>query len=265
MKILFLGVIVGKTGRNAAVRFLSDLASGAERPDLVIANADFAAEGSGLTGEMATELLEAGVDVITMGQNVWSQSDLETAIETHQEILRPLNLPESSPGRGITFVEPRSGGPAVAVVNLLGYTFITKSLPDNPFPMIHRIVRDVSARTNIVIVDFYAVPSAEKVAMRYHLDGMVSFLAGTGTLVQTADDQVSKTGTASITDVGMSGAYDAVVGFEKDGEIARFTTSMKRFPRTAEGRGRLDAVVCDVNPETGWAVSIHRISEIIET
>jgi metallophosphoesterase (TIGR00282 family) len=265
MKILFLGVIVGRAGRHAAIRFLSDLGSGAERPDLVIANADFASEGSGLTGEMAVELMEAGVDVITMGQNVWSQSDLETSIETRHGILRPLNLPESSPGSGITFVEPRSGGPAVGLINLLGYTFISKSLPDNPFPVIHRIVRDVSSRANVVIVDFYAVPSAEKVAMRYHLDGMVSFLAGTGTLVQTADEQVSKTGTASITDVGMVGAYDSVVGFEKDGEISRFTTSMKRFPRAAEGRARLDAVACEVNPETGWTVSIRRISEIIET
>jgi hypothetical protein len=264
MKILFLGVIVGKTGRSAAARFLSDFTSDAGRPDLVIANANHAAEGSGLTGEIAGELLDAGVDVITMGQDVWAQSDLESVIETRPEILRPLNLPALSPGRGIMVAGTRVAGAAAGIINLSGYTFIGRILPDNPFPVIHPIVKDVSARTTVTIMDFFAVPTAEKLAMRHHLDGMVSLLVGTGTLVQTADEQISKTGTASITDVGMSGAYDSVVGFEKEGEIRRFTTSMKSFPRTAQGRARVDAVLCEVNSETGWAVSIRRISEIIE-
>jgi metallophosphoesterase (TIGR00282 family) len=265
MKILFLGVIVGKTGRSAVTRFLSDFISEHGSPDFVIANADHAAEGSGLTGEIAQDLLDAGVNVITMGQDVWAQSDLESSIGMHPEILRPLNLPESNPGRGIIISKTPTGGTSIGVINLSGYTFIGRILPDNPFPTVHALVKDVSARASVTIIDFFAVPSAEKVAMRHHLDGIVSLLIGTGTLVQTADEQISKTGTASITDVGMCGAYDSVVGFEKEGEIKRFTTSMKSFARTAHGRARVDALLCEVDPETGWATSVRRISEIIET
>ncbi len=265
MKILFVGVIVGKTGRLAATRFLSNFMAENGRPDLIIANADHAAEGSGLTGETAGELLDAGVDVITLGQNVWAQSDIESVIEKRRDILRPLNLPATSPGQGILITEAGADKIPVGIINLSGYTFIGRILPDNPFPIIHGIVRDVSAKARVTVMDFFAVPSAEKVAMRYHLDGMISILVGTGTLVQTADEQISKMGSASITDVGMVGAYDSVVGLEKDGEIGRFTTSMKSFARTAGGRARVDAVLCEVDPDTGWAVSIQRISEIIET
>lgn len=264
MKILFLGVVVGKTGRNAAVRFLSDFTAEHGKPDLTIANADYAAEGLGLTGEIAAELTEAGVDVITMGQNVWAQSDLETVIDKRRDILRPLNLPDTSPGRGILTVEAGVDKRPVGVINLSGYTFISRTLPDNPFPLIHGVLKEVSAAAKVTVIDFFAVPSAEKVAMRHHLDGMVTLLVGTGTLVQTADEQISKTGSASITDAGMIGAYDSVVGFEKEGEIRRFTTSVKSFARTAEGRARVDAVVCEVDPGTGWARSIQRISTIIE-
>jgi hypothetical protein len=160
---------------------------------------------------------------------------------------------------------PRNGGPPAGVVNISGYTFIGRILPDNPFPLIHGIVREARSGATVTVVDFFAIPTAEKVAMKHHLDGMVSLLVGTGTLVQTADEQISKTGTASITDVGMTGAYDSVVGFEKEGEIRRFTTSMKSFARAAEGRARVDAILCEIDPDTGWALSIRRISEIIET
>lgn len=262
MRILFLGVISGKTGRSAAVRFLTDYTAQNGKPDLIIANADHAAEGSGLTGDIAAELVAAGVDTITLGQNAWAQSDLESVIEKRNDILRPLNLPPTSPGRGILITEVGTGEIPVGLINLSGYTFIKRMLPDNPFPIIHDVLRDVASRARVTIVDFCAIPSAEKVAMRYHLDGMVSLLVGTGTMVQTADEQISKTGSASITDVGMVGAYDSVVGFEKDGEIKRFTTSVKSFARTAEGRARVDAVVCDIDPGTGWARSIQRISMI---
>jgi len=264
MKILFLGGIGGKTGRSAAVRFLSEFNDKNGKADLTIANADHAAEGSGLTGDIAAELVDAGVDVITTGQNVWSQSDLESAIGKRQDILRPLNLPSTSPGRGILITEAGPDKIPVGVIDLSGYTFINRILPDNPFPVIHDVVKEVSSRARVTVIDFCAIPSAEKVAMRYHIDGMISLLVGTGTLVQTADEQVSKTGSASITDAGMIGAYDSVVGFEKDGEIKRFTTSVRSFARTAEGRARVDAVLCDVDSGTGWARSIQRISTIIE-
>ena len=264
MKILFLGVIAGKTGRSAAVRFLTDFIAQNGKPDLTIANADHAAEGLGLTGDIAAELVDAGVDAITLGQNVWAQSDLESAIEKRHDILRPINLPRMNPGQGVLITEVGTDKVPVGLINLSGYTFIGRILPDNPFPIIHDLLREVSSRVRVTVIDFCAIPSAEKVAMRYHLDGMISLLVGTGTLVQTADEQISKTGSASITDVGMIGAYDSVVGFEKDGEIKRFTTSVKSFARTAEGRARVDALVCDIDPDTGWARSIQRISTIIE-
>ncbi|MBN2223612.1 MAG: YmdB family metallophosphoesterase [Deltaproteobacteria bacterium] len=265
MNILFLGVIMGKTGRRAAARFISKFTAENNRPELIIVNGDHATEGSGLTGDTAGELLGAGADIITLGQNVWGQADIESVLDKRPDILRPFNLPGTSPGRGTLITEVGIGRVPVGIINISGYTFIGRILPDNPFPIIHDIVKDVSARTRVTVMDFFAVPTAEKAAMRYHLDGMISLLVGTGTHVQTADEQISKTGTASITDVGMVGAYDSVVGFEKDGEIKRFTTSMKSFPRTAEGRARVDAVLCEVDPDTGWALSIKRISEIIET
>jgi 2',3'-cyclic-nucleotide 2'-phosphodiesterase len=264
MKILFLGVIVGKAGRSAVARFLPDFITENGKPDLTIANADHAAEGSGLTGDIAAQLFDAGVDAITMGQNVWSQSDIESVIEKRHDILRPINLPVTSPGRGILIMDAGTDKIPVGLINLSGYTFITRILPDNPFPIIRDVLKDVSAKARVTVIDFFAVPSAEKVAMRFHLDGMISLLVGTGTLVQTADEQISKTGSASITDVGMIGAYDSVVGFEKDGEIRRFTTSVKSFAHTAEGRMRVDAILCDIDPDTGWARSIQRISKIIE-
>ncbi len=264
MKILFLGVIVGKTGRHAATRFLADIVKRDGRPDLVIANANHAAEGAGLTKDTATELLDAGVDVITMGQDIWSQSDIEDFIAKTDRVLRPHNLPPTSPGKGILITEAAKGSPRVGIINLSGYTFIKKLLPENPFPIVQGILKGMRESVQVIVMDFYAVPSAEKAAMKHHLDGMLSLIAGTGTLVQTSDESVSKTGTASITDVGMIGAYDSVVGFEKEGEIRRFTTSIKSFPKPAQGRARADAILCEIDEETGWAASISRISEIMD-
>jgi metallophosphoesterase (TIGR00282 family) len=263
MKVLFLGVIVGKTGRQAAARFLADFTGANGKPDLVIANADFAVDGAGLTKDSATELFSAGVDVITMGEHVWAQSELETFITKTERVLRPVNLPGSNPGRGILFFEPPGGEP-VGIINLSGYTFIRRILPENPFPIIRGIVAGAREAAQVIVMDFFAVPSAEKAAMRHHLDGLASLIAGTGTLVQTSDETIGKTGTASITDVGMVGAYDSVVGLERESEIRRYTTSVKSFPRAAEGRARVDAILCDIDAQTGWARSIERISVIVE-
>ena len=264
MKVLFLGVIVGKAGRDAAARFMADFVRDRGKPDLAIANANHAAQGAGLTKDTAIEIFDSGVDVITMGQDVWAQSELEDFIAKRDEILRPVNLPESNPGRGILSFETAGGSGPVGIINLSGYSFIRNILPENPFPIIHGLVRKTRAAAQVIVMDFYAVPSAEKAAMKYHLDGMVSLIAGTGTLVQTSDESVSKTGTASITDVGMVGAYESVVGFEKEREIRRYTTSVKSFPKPAEGKGRADAILCEIDPETGWALSIERISDIID-
>ncbi len=263
MKILFLGVVVGSCGRNAVSDFLKKLSAGDEKPDLVICNANHAAGGSGLTKETASELFCAGVDIITMGENVWDQKDLQTFIDETPDVLRPNNLPESNPGSGTTIKEVGDGRIKVGVINLSGHSFIRRIIPDNPFPGVYKLVDGLRSDTDIIVLDFFARTTAEKAAMRIHLDGRISMIVGTGTLVQTADEALSKLGTASITDVGMCGAANSILGFDKEKEIRRFRTSMKMFPTPAEGTALVNAVLCDVDDKSGRARSIERIKEII--
>lgn len=259
MKVIFIGVIVGSTGRDAIAPFLNEIKKDGREPDLVIANANNAAGGLGLTKDAATSLFDDGVDVITMGENVWDQKELQTYIDKQPDILRPYNLPEISPGSGILIREVGKNGTKVGIINISGYAFIRRVLPDNPFPMIYGVINDIKGKTPVIIVDFFSIPSAEKVAMKIHLDGRISIFAGTGTLVQSADEKVSRLGTASITDVGMVGAFDSVCGFEKEVEIKRFKTSMKSFPKPAKGQALINAIYSEIDDTTGEARSIERI------
>jgi metallophosphoesterase (TIGR00282 family) len=264
MKILFIGVVVGSCGRDAVSDFLKKISAGNKKPDLVICNANHAAGGAGLTKETASELFGAGVDIITMGENVWDQKELQTFIEETTDILRPNNLPESNPGSGTIIKEVGDGRIKVGVINLSGHSFIKRIIPDNPFPGIYKLVDGLRNDTDIIILDFFTRTTAEKVAMRIHLDGRVSMAIGTGTLVQTADEATSKLGTASITDVGMCGASNSILGFDKEKEIKRFRTSMKMFPTPAEGTALVNAVLCEVDDKSGRALSIERIKEVID-
>lgn len=264
MKVLFFGVIVGSQGREAVTHYMGRLKGLGEEPDFVIANGNHAAGGAGLTGEKADELFGAGVDVVTMGENVWDQKDLQSAILKRSGILRPENLPESNPGSGILTKEVGVKNRKVGVVNIAGYSYMRRIIPDNVFPKIHELIRKISETTDIVIVDFFAKTTAEKVAMAIHLDGMISLLAGSGTLVQTADEAVSRLGTASITDVGMVGAANSVVGFDKEKEIKKFRTAMKAFSTPAKGKPLLNAVMVEIDDESGRAVSIVRINEVLD-
>lgn len=264
MKVISFGVIVGSSGREGVAHYLERLKELGETPDLVIANANHAAGGAGLTGEKADELFEAGVDVLTMGENVWDQKDLQSAIVKRPEILRPENLPEDTPGGGVLIYEVGERNLKVGIINISGHSFMMRIIPDNIFPKIHGLVKKVVDETNIVIVDFYAKTTAEKRAMAAHLDGMVSLLSGSGTLVQTADEKVSNLGTAYITDVGMVGTANSVLGFNKEREIWKFQTAMKAFSSPAKGAPLLNAVHVEIDDESGQATSIVRINEVLD-
>jgi metallophosphoesterase (TIGR00282 family) len=264
MKVLFFGVIIGSPGREAVKHYIDFLKGRGEEPDLVIANGNHAAGGAGLTGEKADELFEAGVDVVTTGENVWDQKDLQSSILKRPNILRPENLPESNPGSGILIKEVEGKNLKVGIVNIAGYSYMRRIIPDNVFPKIHGLIKEIADTTNIVIVDFFAKTTAEKVAMAIHLDGMISLFAGTGALVQTADETVSRLGTASITDVGMAGAANSVVGFDVEREIRKFRTAMKAFSTPAKGKPLLNAVMVEIDDKSGRALSIVRINEIFD-
>lgn len=264
MKLLFFGVVVGSPGREAVAHFIERLEKTGDKPDLVIANGNYAAGGAGLTGEKADELFKAGVDVITTGENVWDQKDLQSAILKRPRVLRPENLPEGSPGSGVSIVEAGEEKRKVGIVNIVGYSFMARVLPENPFPKIRGLIKEVDEETDIIIVDFFAKTTAEKIAMTIHLDGMVSLLAGTGTLVQTADESVSRLGTAAVTDVGMVGVANSVLGFDKEKEIRKFRTAVKAFSTPAKGKPLVNAILVEIDEASDRAKSIARINEILD-
>jgi metallophosphoesterase (TIGR00282 family) len=264
MKLLFFGVVVGSPGRGAVAHYIERLEKAGDRPDLVIANGNYAAGGAGLTGEKADELFGAGVDVVTTGENVWDQKDLQTAIVKRPGLLRPENLPADSPGSGTLIAEVGDERRKVGIVNIVGYSFMGRILPENPFPKIRGLIKEMEGETDIIVVDFFAKTTAEKVAMTVHLDGTVSMIAGTGTLVQTADEEVSRLGTAAITDVGMVGAANSVLGFDREREIKKFRTAMKAFSTPAKGRPLVNAVMVEIDEVSGRAESIVRINEVFD-
>lgn len=262
LNILFFGDIVGEPGRTALMRCLPDLRQeyGA---DFVIANAENAAGGRGVTPALAQELLKAGVDAITTGDHVWDQKELAPWLDTEPRVLRPLNYPPGTPGHGSVVLDTPRG--RVAVMQLQGRSFIQPPL-ENPFILgqaeAERLKREEGA--NVIFVDMHAETTSEKIAMGYHLDSLVSGMAGTHTHVQTADETIHEGGTAYLTDVGMCGPRDSVLGRDREAIIKRFCTSMPaQFP-VAGWPVILCAVMIGVDEETGKAVKIERIQRIVE-
>jgi len=227
--------------------------------DLTIVNGENAAGGAGLTAPTAEEILAAGADVITTGNHVWDKRDVVPLLERDPRILRPANYPEGSPGRGV-YVGTAAGVP-VAVVNMMGRVFMP--LVDDPFRAADRVVASLGDKARVVIVDFHAEATSEKSAFAWALDGRVTAVLGTHTHVATADARVLPGGTAFITDVGMTGPFDSVIGVKKEQAIERFRTSRSVPYETADGDVRLAAVVIDVDAASGRARSIERI-ELVE-
>jgi len=256
LRLLFLGDIVGKPGRELIRRGLSSLIEHYE-VDLVVANAENAAAGRGITREIGDHLLGWGVDVMTSGNHIWSQREAIDYIGAEARLLRPANFPAGVPGNGSYLARTGTGRP-VGVINVMGRVFMQEL--DNPFTRVLQEVEAMRARTRVILVDFHAEATSEKVAMGWHLDGKVTAVIGTHTHVQTADEQILPGGTAYLTDAGMTGPHDGVIGVEKGPILDRFQRGMPVRMETASGNPRLNGILIAADEETGKAVSVRRIS-----
>lgn len=254
MRILFVGDIVGAPGRRIARLRLKGLTRDIGA-DLTIVNGENAAGGAGLTTATAEELFAAGADVITTGNHVWDKREALGLLEREPRILRPANYPEGSPGAGVVVVT--AAETKVAVVNLMGRVFMP--LLDDPFRAADRILDELRGSARVVLVDFHAEATSEKMAFAWYLDGRVAAVLGTHTHVATADARILPGGTAFITDVGMTGPFDSVIGVKKEQAIERFRTSRSIPYETADGDVRLAAVRVDVDSLSGRALAIERI------
>jgi len=255
MRILFVGDIVGKPGRDLTRRAVPLLVRH-RGIDLVVANVENAAGGFGVTRETGDAILAAGVHVMTSGNHIWDKKEALAYIAAESRLLRPLNYPAAAPGRGTWTASIEGVG--VAVVNAMGRVHMP--LVDDPFAALAAEVTRVRALASIVIVDFHAEATSEKVAMGWHLDGRVTAVVGTHTHVQTADERVLPGGTAYVTDVGMTGPHDSVIGVEKAAALARFLTGLPSRFETATGDPRLHAVVVEADEAAGHALAIERLS-----
>jgi len=255
MNILFIGDIVGKPGRQAVAGLLPKLKR-EYHLDCVIANGENAAHGAGVTTATVRELLAAGVDVITTGDHVWDQKGFEQEIDNLPQIVRPANIAPSAPGRGAVVVNVGDKA-SVGVVNLLGRVYMPNS--DCPFRAARAEVAKLRRQTSIIIVDLHAEATSEKIAMGRYLDGQVSLVVGTHTHVQTADEQILPKGTAYLSDAGMCGPHDSVLGRDVEAVIQRFVSGMPQRLEVASGKIELCGVVVDVDDGTGLARKIDRV------
>lgn len=255
MKILFIGDVVGKPGREAVTALVPRLRRERE-VDLVIANGENSAHGAGLTGSTVNDLLQAGVDVITTGDHVWDQKEIYAVIEREPRLLRPLNMPPSAPGKGSTIVHVDDRF-AVGVVNLIGRVFMPPN--DCPFRAADAEVARLRRQTSVIFVDFHGEATSEKIAMGRYLDGKISALVGTHTHVQTADEQILPNGTGYLSDAGMTGPHDSVLGREVEPVIKRFLTQMPQKFEVATRQVQLCGVVVDVDEDSGKARRVERL------
>ena len=256
MNILFVGDIVGRPGRELVRKGLRALVD-RHSIDLVVANAENAAAGFGVTREIGDTLLEWGVDVMTSGNHIWDKKEVIEYIGAEPRLLRPANYPAGVPGRG-SYVAQTGDGRAVGVINLMGRVFMLNI--DDPFAAALREIEAIRHRTRVILVDFHAEATSEKIAMGWHLDGKVTAVIGTHTHVQTADERVLPHGTAYLTDAGMTGPHDSIIGMEKDPSLARFLTAMPIRFEPATGNPRLNGAVIEADDKTGRALRITRIS-----
>jgi metallophosphoesterase (TIGR00282 family) len=257
LRILFIGDVVGRVGRTTVRELLPGIRE-RRRVDLVVANAENAAGGIGLTEKTGRELLRAGVDVLTSGNHIWDKREGGELTESWGELLRPANYPPGTPGRG-GGVFTADDGTGVGVINLQGRVFMQEI--DCPFREASRLVEELRATTPVILVDLHAEATSEKAALAWHLAGRVSAVVGTHTHVQTADERILDHHTAFITDVGMTGPWDSVIGIRKELSIARFVTQLPQRFEAAPGPGVLSGVVIDVDPKTGAATAIKRVLE----
>lgn len=256
MKILFIGDIVGKPGRRAVNELMPRLISDHEI-DFVIANCENAAAGFGVTRDIVEELYNCRIDVLTSGNHIWDKREVMEFIGDYETLLRPANYPAKVPGAGAV-VMPTASGEYVGVLNLAGRIFMHPI--DCPFETAKNRIAEMQKKTKVIIVDIHAEATSEKRALGWYLDGEVSAVLGTHTHVQTADEEILPQGTAYLSDVGMTGPFDSVIGIKKEAIIERFLTQIPNRFEMAKGDVRLQGVLLDVDAATGKANSLERIS-----
>lgn len=257
MRLLMIGDIVGRPGRRACRAEVEQLVRD-HGVDLVIANGENAAGGNGITREVANELFSYGIDVLTMGNHVWDKKEILGFIEQEARLLRPANYPPGTPGVGYAYYRTRNDL-KVAVVNLSGRVYLANL--ECPFRTVDRILDDVRKYTPVVVVDFHAEATSEKIALGWYLDGKVSAVFGTHTHVQTADERILPRGTAYISDVGMTGPRDSIIGVKIETVLEKFLSQMPKQFQVAGGLYQFNAVLVTVDPDSGNALDISRIQE----
>jgi metallophosphoesterase (TIGR00282 family) len=259
MRLLFIADIVGQPGRRAVQHFIPQLRR-RENLDVVIANGENSAGGSGITKRTADEIFAAGADVITSGDHLWDQKEVMELLEKEPRFVRPLNYPAGTPGQGSVLVQ-KPGLPPLAVINLQGRTFMQPL--ENPFHAIEAEVSRLRQLTRLIFIDFHAEATSEKVALARMLDGRVSAVVGTHTHVQTADEQIFPGGTAFLCDGGFTGPHESVIGREIEPIIARFMTNMPQRFEVAKGRVLMQGALVEIDNLSGRATSIQRVSELL--
>ena len=259
MKVLFIGDIVGSSGRDIVKDLLPQIKI-ENKVDVVIANGENAAGGNGLTERVANELFDNGVDFITLGNHAWDKKDILDFIDNEERIIRPANYPPGTPGKGHRIFTKH--GIKLAIANLQGRIYMQPL--ECPFRVMDNILLQLADQVKIIIVDIHAEATSEKMAMGYYLDGRVSAVLGTHTHIQTADDKILPKGTGYITDVGMTGPYESILGVKKENIIARFLTQIPNRFEVATGTSQLNAVLVEIDDDTGKTIKIERLQKYCE-
>jgi len=254
LKILAIGDIIGKPGRNAVKEILPGLVD-EYNIDLVVGNGENAAGGLGLTPSTAEDLFDSGIDVITSGNHIWAHNDIIPCLDSELAILRPLNYPPINPGRG--YLKKNN----VLIVNLVGRVFMGHV--DCPFRAMDQLLAESGHKSIPIVVDFHAEATSEKVAMGRYLDGRVSAVLGTHTHVGTADARILPGGTAYVTDIGMVGPMESVIGDDSDAVIKRFLTQIPSRLSVGKGEVSFDAILVEVDQKTGKAIDVQRIQKLV--
>jgi len=257
MNVLFAGDVVGRPGRRVLLQHIASLRA-EFKLDLVIANAENAAGGFGITRNIAKELLQNGVDVLSNGNHAWDKKEALQFIDSEPRLLRPHNYPVGTPGSG-WYVAETAAGTRLGILNVMGTVFMHPVL-NCPFHCVDQVLKNKPADVDAVLVDFHAEASSEKTAMGWYLDGRVSAVVGTHIHVPTADERILPGGTAYISDVGMTGCYDSVIGMNTERVLQRFVRKISQPMEVAEGKATLCAVLLDIDEHSGKSRSIKRIA-----
>ena len=256
MKILAVGDIVGESGVRKLKELLPNIKK-EEKIDFVITNGENSAGGMGITEKNLKDILEAGTDVITMGNHTWGKKEIFKFID-HPKLLRPANYPKGIPGKGLGIYDVN--GKKIAVMNFIGRVDIN-ILTENPFLLAKEMIEEIQDKVDMIFIDFHAEATAEKIAMARYLDGKITALYGTHTHVQTADEQILPEGTGYITDLGMTGPKNSVIGMDIKASIKRFETTLPEKYKLAEGNCIFNGVIFDIDENTNKVKSIKRINK----